>query len=595
MSDLDEIRQQRKHKFPLILTAVAGIGMLFIGLPNYMSHNSTAITVNGEEIPHHLYQNMRGRIQSHSPDLTESQLEAQTMAQLLRTILLSQHAEKSAYELPEQELYQMIKNQFGDAETYRNALRQMQTNAKSYENQIRQEQKTNQYYELLTNNQPDEQVLKTLVPLIGQEHSYSVIKLNRQQILSGINPTLDELKNHYEKHINQYQTPEKIDLSYVIFNLDNLNQNQTISDEDLQKALRESEKRTAQYLIYTQLADAELALKSLTEKSASFAELEQQIKDKKIEGETGEFKDHKLGQVGIKEIDEALFAIDEIDGISPIVQTEYGQMILKLNDKQTSDIETAKKALLNSENSEKLYQLGLKALEMVQNGRSIQEISALIGVAPIELKNIEANQTQPEFLTQTELQKQLFGEQKAEVNKVLEPIQLPDNSSLFVVINHRTAPEQLNFDAVKIQVASDYQNEIANQQLKEQGEKIIQDLKAGKSLTELAESLNLTVEQHDKISFTTFQSQLPLEITRQLLSAPEKINLLTDGENNGFITVLSAVQPPSNEKEMLEAIRPLWLNQEIVRQSQDYLNDLASYLQKSAKISINQALLTPTE
>ena len=155
---LEDIREKKTNRITYALVIIAGIGMLFIGVPFFNQpggERATVATVNGHSIPINAYNNVYREIQQQAPDLGEAETKARTLRRLITQNLFQQHALDSRYILPETALYRIIKSQFGDNTQYQQWLTQNHLSAETYQNSVRNEQTVAAYYRALLSDPGD--------------------------------------------------------------------------------------------------------------------------------------------------------------------------------------------------------------------------------------------------------------------------------------------------------------------------------------------------------------------------------------------------------------------------------------------------------
>ena len=102
---LEDIREKKTNRITYLLVIIAGIGMLFIGVPYFNHGGETNIaTVNGQEVPLRAYQEQYRDIQQQQPDLSETDLKQRAVRSLVERTLFQQQALNSRYRLPDSAL-----------------------------------------------------------------------------------------------------------------------------------------------------------------------------------------------------------------------------------------------------------------------------------------------------------------------------------------------------------------------------------------------------------------------------------------------------------------------------------------------------------
>jgi len=238
---LEDIREKKTNRITYLLVIIAGIGMLFIGVP-FFNHgpDMTVATVNGQDIPLSAYNNAYRDAQQQSPGLGEAELKQRTVRALIERSLFEQHALDSRYRLPDSALYRIIKEQFGNDENYQQWLKSRGISAETYQKSVRSDQSIASYYSALQaaggENNP---LYQHYLQSAAQERGYTLYTIPRAPIAAAINVDDSALQKHYEAHGERYATPETVDINYTIYDIADL----PVSDEQIAKARSSSERR----------------------------------------------------------------------------------------------------------------------------------------------------------------------------------------------------------------------------------------------------------------------------------------------------------------------------------------------------------------
>jgi len=181
---LEDIREKKANRITYLLVIIAGIGMLFIGVP-YFNHGGdiNIATVNGQEIPLRAYQDQYRDIQQQQPNLAEADLKQRAVRSLIERTLFQQQALNSRYRLPDSALYRIIKEQFGNDENYQQWLKARGISAETYQQSVRSEQSIAGYYSPLQaaggENNP---LYKHYLQSAAQERGYTLYTIPRAPI-----------------------------------------------------------------------------------------------------------------------------------------------------------------------------------------------------------------------------------------------------------------------------------------------------------------------------------------------------------------------------------------------------------------------------
>ncbi len=215
LSEFDDIRTKKNNRLTYVLVIAAGIGMLFIGQTDYFRNGGHELSVNGQEISYETFQQQRSELQRQQPDLANKALGEQTVALLVRRLVLQQQALASPYQLPDEELYKIISGQFSGKEDYEKTLAEHHTNARNYENSVRNEEKVANYYAILASAPRNDPALEQFLRDFAQQRSYAVLKLDFQRAQEAVSASDEQLQKFLSDRQKDYMQPEQVDLSYV--------------------------------------------------------------------------------------------------------------------------------------------------------------------------------------------------------------------------------------------------------------------------------------------------------------------------------------------------------------------------------------------
>lgn len=581
LSEFDEIRQKKHNRLAYALVIVAGVGMLFIGVP-YFTPSHYALRVNGEEIGLDRYQHVRTALQSQHNNLSDENLRQEALRQLVQQTVLAQHALKSPYNLPESELYRIVKAEFGDSETYRQRLTAMRTNPQSYEAGLRQQENISRYYQILASEQSlGGPLQQQFWQDFAQQRSYDVLTLPMAAALERVEASAEAVQKYYDAHQQDYYTPETVDISYVLINPETLAK--TLSAEALKEA---GSRRAGKYLLFSKESDANAARERLNREAGAWDELAGQIKSKAIDGEVGDFPLQDFGQTGDKAMDEALFALEKAGAVSPVVKSDYGYVLIQLDKIQDLDAAAAAKKLINEE---KIYAVSSSAAEKVEKGATLAEVATLIQGEPEKISGLAAGQNHPIFSREA-VKGLLFGEGKLAEGKISDPINI-DGGTLFFTIEKRAQPQLQPLETVREKVALDYKTAEAEKALLAEAEALRQELlTSGKSATEISGERQLALQHYENLSRLDTEGPLAPAVLDQLFQSGDRVSLSRNDKKDVLINVLTAVRSGSTEA-VPEALRTVLDRQWASQQLERNMEALAKYLVKNADVRVSDRLM----
>jgi peptidyl-prolyl cis-trans isomerase D len=324
-------------------------------------------TITIAEAKNH-YQNLRDRYQSvYGEKFNEEMvkklgLKERAVQDLIHKVLLLQEAHRLGLKVAPEEIQAWIqrnpafqKEGFFDKASYLRALQRIRTTAKEFEANQGQMLLISKVQSLIVSSAKisDGEVLEA--------YRDSFEKLNLDLLF--INPehfrdmvtTSEEAKAYFAKHREEFKTPAKVNIRYLLFEPKDYTPGVRVTDKEIETYYQNNQEKFGQphrikvrhILIKTESKDAE-AMAQARKKAESIREEALKNKDfgqlaKKYSEDSGT-KDRggdlgyiTRGQV-VPEFEEATFSL-KAGGISPIIQTPYGFHIAKVEEIQEAKVE----------------------------------------------------------------------------------------------------------------------------------------------------------------------------------------------------------------------------------------------------------------
>ena len=580
---LEDIREKKTNRVTYLLVVVAGIGMLFIGVP-FFNHSGeiNVATVNGQDIPLRLYSDTYRDLQQQQPNLSESELSQRAVRTLIERSLLEQHALDSRYRLPDSALYRIIKQQFGDNEKYSQFLKNHGISATSYQESMRRSESIGAYYRALFVGDGSGPLQQHYLQSQAQERGYTLYTIPRAPIAAAVSVDDSVLEKHYQAHGERFSTPESVNIDYTIYDIADL----PVSDEQIAKARAASERRSGRYLIIDDAKAATDAAAAIKDGSKTFADYWQAVKDKTLAGETGELALAAKGKGVSPELDEALFALAGKGDVSPLIHSEYGNILVELGDIESSKRSDDELRRLAASDNEAAYtERANQAFDAAQSGSGLAAITGITGGKTESLANITASSDNAPWLHNAKVQAQLFGEKALADNKVGEPVEIAPQRTLFFTVSQREKPQPRPFADVRAQVEADYRNEQANTTLRERGEALKTALAEGKAEALITE---YQVQSETVAPTNRFAAKNPLVL--DLFNRSERLTILDAPDGNLLVARLDSVAEGDPAK-LPEAQRSALSQQWQLENFGATYNGIGSWLYGQAKIKINEEAL----
>ena len=314
------------------------------------------------------YQNLRDRYQSvYGEKFTEEMakklgLKERAVKDLINKILLLQEAQRLGLRVAPEEIQASIQNHpafqkegFFDKDTYLRALQRIRMTAKEFEANQKQMLLISKVQNLIVSSAKvsDREVLE------AYRDNFEKLNLDRLFINPGdfrdMATPPDEVKAYFSKHRDEFKTPAKVNIRYLLFEPKNYTQQVQITAKEIETYYQNNQEKFGQpqrvkvrhILVKTDPKDSEAMTQarkkaeSIREdalKGKDFAQLAKQYsEDPGTKDHGGDLGYITRGQV-VPEFEEAAFSL-KVGGISNIVQTPYGLHIIKVDEIQEAKIE----------------------------------------------------------------------------------------------------------------------------------------------------------------------------------------------------------------------------------------------------------------
>ncbi len=525
------------------------IGLIIVtfalfGLGSYLQDHSRAYAakVNDVEItPGELqvaYQNQRANMEQMLGDafkpglIDERQLKRQALQSLISRQLILQAAEKDGLVVGDQLLAARIhaigafrKDGKFDADLYQQLLaRQGQTPA-GFEQQMRLMLTGQQLTDGLSSSAfVSAAELGRVYRLQQQKRSFAYLTIPSKPLQAAIKPSEADIKAYYDAHAAAFTTPQRVRLSYVRLNTQTLGKDIQIDEqavreeyEQRKNALKTQEQRRASHILFTLAADADEASVETTRKEAEkvlqqirdgadFAKLAKQYSDDPGSAEKG----GDLGYFGagnmVPAFDQAVFSMNKGE-VSDLVRSQFGFHIIKLTDIKESEIQPLEKVhdeLVKDLKQRQIGDLYYEQLERLsntafENPDSLQASADALGlqIMTSDWLNADSGTGIGEY---PGVRAAAFSDDVLESGNNSEPVEVGADDAIVLRVKDREPAHPTPLAEVRERIITQLKQERAAQAAREKGEQVLQQLQAGKPMSELAAGEKLSVKTAEAIT-----------------------------------------------------------------------------------------------
>ncbi|MDA7751138.1 SurA N-terminal domain-containing protein [Methylophilaceae bacterium] len=365
---LDKIRNSTDSKLAKVILAIIIIPFALFGIDSYLSSvgsNVYIAKVNGVDISAQQYQNTEAMIREQmtdpntDPDLFDSpEFKKAVLDNLISTELMNQSIDKNGFVISNEQLSSYIvgmpdfqENGKFSQERYDQIVQYNNLTPKKLEDRIRTQMATQQakdsIYRLIY--VPNE-ITQPLVNLAYQKRDISLHEIRLDDYKKKIKPTDDEVKQFYDENTSNFIMPDRVKIEFLIYSVAGIVPTISVSNEEARQffdankgKFEANQQRRAKHILFAyqpgidfeeKARIRDLAQTTLNEIKKSpkifekkVKELSQDTESAKQGGDLGFFSRDDM----VKPFADAVFGL-KVDGLSELVETEFGLHIIKLTD-----------------------------------------------------------------------------------------------------------------------------------------------------------------------------------------------------------------------------------------------------------------------
>lgn len=373
----DFIRNHTRVLFFVLIVLIIP-SFVFVGIQGYSPDGSgstkTVAKVAGVPITQaewdraHLDEVERARQQMPDLDpqlLDSAEMKNQTLETLVRRRVMQAAADKAHFATTDARLarlfatdpqFESLRRPDGSLNTELLALQRM--SSEDFAKRLRQDFSVQQVMKGVADTSFSSTAVAAIaLDALFEQRDVQVARFNAQDYVAKVNPSEADLEAYYKDPSNasQFQADEKMDIQYVLLDLESLGKGLTVSDDDLQKYYAENkgrykvpeERRASHILIKADKdaaaevrakarAKAEALLVEAKAKPGAFADLARKNSEDTVSAEQGGDLNFFGRDAMVKPFEDAAFAM-EVGALSPVVETDYGFHVILVTDRRGGD------------------------------------------------------------------------------------------------------------------------------------------------------------------------------------------------------------------------------------------------------------------
>ena len=492
-----------------------------------------AATVNGEEVSlrdlDQAYANYRQRLSQlfggSIPEsfASESMLREQVLGQLIEGIALRQYTQEQHYRIGDEELNRIIRNmnvfqrdgQF-DTEIYQSQLRSLGYSPLGFEEELRRSNAMEQLQSGILATAFEAPLLEKQFTSLNNQ-TRKIRSLTYRVDTAAIQPDADEIEQLYLSQTDRYRTPEEVRIDFIELSLDSIEQSIEVEEGDVYARYQENrasytstEIRDASHILITVSGDEDAdpalaritAIRERVEAGESFADLAREFSEDPGSANDG----GSLGEVErgimVQPFEAALFSM-EVGQLSQPVKTSFGWHLIKLNSisgGETQSFDTVKSALegeIRSELAEgQIYDLIENVANLVyEQSDSLQPAAEQLDLT-IQTSDWFNRVSGTGIAIEPKVRQMAFSAEILQQGLNSEAIELDNNRVVFIRLNQLKPAAVRSLDQVQELIRSEIITAQAREQSLASGMAALADLKAGKTLDDLALEWSVSISDY---------------------------------------------------------------------------------------------------
>jgi peptidyl-prolyl cis-trans isomerase D len=625
---LEAIRERTKGWLAKVILGLITIPFALFGIDQYLQgagSNVPIAKIDGDAITVQEFgvalQNLRNRLQSEGQtDMTileRPELRQSVLDKLINDKLLFSEVKRANFNISDAQLSQYITSmpeftrdgKFSE-EVYYQLLTQNRMTLKDFEESIRQDLKAQQAREGLASLAyiPDGLADQTL-KVEFQEREVSIAELKTADYLSQVSVTLGQVKEYYEKNKASFQTPEQVELEFLLMSANTLIPTMIVTEAEIQQFYNDNadkfqgdeERRASHILIGFGLSPtpaakeearqkAQQVLEEVRKNSDQFAELAKKYSQDPGSAQNG----GDLGMFGrgvmVKAFDDAVFSMKP-GAISELVESEFGYHIIKLT--EISGEAQSLATVAPQIRGELLYQKSLaKYTENAENFSNLvyEQSTSLAPAAKafdlqIQKTPLMSRDDVARVFKSDKMRDLVFSEDVLKDGRNTEALEVAPNSLMAArVVNYKPSAPRA-FEEVQAGIEEFLRLEAAAKIAIEKGQTALVDLRLGKALDSLDWIPPVIVDRKNAQGLSELTMNNAFKVNVDKLPAYTGVA----DANKGFLLIkVSAVSSSGLDEESERQAGKIELQAALAA---EYVDAYLKALRARNKVTVNQSLL----
>lgn len=549
---LQAIRERAQGIFAWVMLIAVGIPFALWGIQNYLdTGKETPAAVVGD---HEIFDRDVNRAYDQSlnnlvgiGDTDEKALRQEALERLINEEVLYQHVERESLTSSDAEVRAFIQTlpyfqtdgKF-DKEKYKVMLSSQGMSSDRFVAQLRRSLAGEQFQRSILDSEfVTQSELETLLRLKNQQRQFSYFSVPLKP--SGHVFSDADVESYFRAHADQFRTPEKVSVDYVLVSLDEIAKSVSLTEEDVRKAYEDQkasfgtpEKRKISHILIPFDGKGEAAEKAALEKAQStrdrllkgedFAKLAREVSQDAASAQKG----GDLGYLNKEAFEETFYDAAsrlKLAEVSEPVKTTFGYDLIKLTEwvpakfKPFEEVkDELKKTAQHNAAEAKFYEVGQKLAEQAfENPDSLEGVASSLNLK-VQHSGLFTRDAGDGVAKEESVRKAAFAEEVLN-GRNSDPVELGNDKALVLRVRDHELAADKPMNEIKAQILNRLKIEDAWSSTEQQAEKLVQDLKSkGQPIAELAKSASYPLVSPGFIR-SEAGGALPQDLVRQVFSA----------------------------------------------------------------------------
>lgn len=530
---LQHIRDRAQNFVAYIIVGFIALALVVTGMTTYFAdqvNNVNVAEVNDVPIPQayfqDTYQRQRALLRQQLGEafnprfFDEDLMKRQVLDQLIEEALLIKAAQDAGHRVSDVQVGTEIRafsafqdnGQFSSVR-YEQALQNQGMSIEFFEDQVRRSILTQSYRSGIMGTAFEPQhAIESIFKRQSQKRKLAYALFEHADYYDRFEVDDDQIQAYYDKHINDFQSPEAIKIEYVTLSRDAIAERISVDDETVSRLYEErsaefvtEEERRASHILFTiddnaaedAKKKAEDILKRIQEDESRFAELATTHSDDP--GSASEGGD--LGYFSHSMMDAAFAdtAFDlELNQVSEVVRSSFGYHIIKLTDirpataKPLEDVRDRLISDFRNRQAEDQYFDHYENLTTLafENPDSLDVVAEELGLT-INLSEWFTRDQGEGVANDLQVREVAFSDDVFTSNYNSEPLELVNGESTVLRVRERRPAAPKPLEEVKDEIIELIKIEKGSEIAKGEGEEMKKRIAAGENVQEIAEALQV--------------------------------------------------------------------------------------------------------